>query len=197
MPKKSTTVSDIMTKPAWTVSADQTVIEAAKLMREADVGALIVVNADKSIFGILTDRDIVIRAVAAEDPTVRSAGQVCSAEVVTVRPDEAVSQVQRLMRDQGVRRVAVVADGAPVGMVSVDDLAADRAALQVAEILTKARRTADKARQTAGKARQSAGKATQAGRAKVAARRQGASVRSDAGPDQSNPATQIADDTRS
>jgi CBS domain-containing protein len=101
--------------------------EAARLMREHHVGSLVVVDESgkgRVPVGILTDRDIVVAAVAAEvDPRTLTAGEVMSGELATVRAADSAEVALRLMRRRGIRRVPVVSeDGTLAGIVTLDDL---------------------------------------------------------------------------
>lgn len=120
------TVSDIMTADVISLSADQTVRDAARHMREANVGA-IVVQKQGHVFGIVTDRDIVVRCLAqGGNCDTTPLGEVCSAEVATLRPDDEVDYAVTLMRDRAIRRIPVVKNGKAVGIVSLGDLALQR-----------------------------------------------------------------------
>lgn len=101
--------------------------DAARLMREHHVGSLVVVDESgkgRVPVGMLTDRDIVVAAVAAEvDPRTLTAGEVMSGELATVRAGDEVEAALRLMRRRGIRRVPVVSDaGTLTGIVTLDDL---------------------------------------------------------------------------
>lgn len=112
-----------MTSGVVTVRPDASLVEAAQLMRAQDIGDVLVA-ADGRLIGVLTDRDITLRAVAdGVDPLTVSAQAVCTPHPVVVGPDDAVSVAVTLMRDHAVRRLPVLEDGHPVGMVSLGDLA--------------------------------------------------------------------------
>jgi len=101
--------------------------EAAKLMREHHVGSLVVVvdrAKERVPVGILTDRDIVVAAVAKElDVRRLTVGEVMSAGVFVVREQDGLAEVLRAMREHGVRRVPVVTpSGALAGLLTIDDL---------------------------------------------------------------------------
>ncbi|WP_338674177.1 CBS domain-containing protein [Streptomyces sp. SCSIO 30461] len=116
-------VRDVMTKRALSLSPDATLLEAARLMRDKDVGDVLVVAAHR-VLGILTDRDIAVRAVAmGHDPYRTPLRSVCSPGVRTVRPDQDTEEAARLMRAAMVRRLAVVEDGRVRGVVTLGDLA--------------------------------------------------------------------------
>jgi CBS domain-containing protein len=82
------------------------------------------VAGDRSLLGVLTDRDIALRAVAdGVDPLTVSAQAVCTPNPVVIGPDDAVSAAVELMREHAIRRLPVVEDGHPIGVVSLGDLA--------------------------------------------------------------------------
>jgi CBS domain-containing protein len=119
------TVSEVMTRNPVTVPADATIVDAARLMRDRDIGPLIVVDSDR-VQGIVTDRDIVVRAVAdGRDPSSVTIGEVCSEDVEIISPDEPISDAVRRMELRDVRRLPVVEGGRPVGIVSMGDLAVE------------------------------------------------------------------------
>jgi CBS domain-containing protein len=116
------TVADVMTKDPLVMDADAPLTEAARAMRDADIGDVIV--RDGGTIGIATDRDIVVRAVAErKDPTRTPLREVFSTGVEAVSPDTPVDEVVRRMREGAIRRVPVVEGGQPVGIVSLGDLA--------------------------------------------------------------------------
>jgi CBS domain-containing protein len=120
------TVEQIMTRDPRTIDASDTVTDAARVMRDNDIGDVVVVE-DGQVSGIVTDRDIVIRAVAeGRDPDSTSVGDACSTGVETIEPDASVDDAVRLMRDADIRRLPVTKDGSPVGIVSLGDLAVER-----------------------------------------------------------------------
>ncbi|MDL5204740.1 CBS domain-containing protein [Streptomyces sp. ALI-76-A] len=116
-------VKDVMTAGVVAVRPDSSLVEAAQLMRAQDIGDVLVADG-QHVVGVLTDRDITVRAVAdGIDPLTVSAGSVCTPDPVIVAPDDPVSAAVALMRAHAVRRLPVVEDGMPVGMVSLGDLA--------------------------------------------------------------------------
>jgi PPOX class probable F420-dependent enzyme len=118
-------VRDVMSPGALAVEPMTTLERAAHMMREQNVGDVLVAY-DCDLFGVLTDRDIVIRAVAeGRDPHTTTAGSVCTRPpVVTLTPDDTTDHAVELMRQYAVRRLPVVEHGGcPVGMVSLGDLA--------------------------------------------------------------------------
>ncbi len=118
-------IRNVMTASPRTLDARATVQEAAQTMLEHDIGDVIVCDGE-NVCGIVTDRDITIRAVApGKDPAATKLGDICSKELVTLSPDDSVDDAVRLMRDKAIRRVPVVEGGKPVGVVSIGDLAID------------------------------------------------------------------------
>jgi CBS domain-containing protein len=117
------TIRDIMTPDPVGVYYDQTIAETARIMRDAQVGAVLVVSGE-SLTGVVTDRDLVVRGLAAgvspDDPV----GPLCSPKLVGVDADADVAHAEQLIIDHAVRRLPVVdGDGQIVGMVSMGDLA--------------------------------------------------------------------------
>jgi len=116
-------VRDVMTAPVVGVPEDATLVEAARHMRTSDIGDVLVVQGDR-VQGILTDRDIVIRALAEDrDPTTTTVGEIASRDTVVIEPDQPASEAVRIMRDRALRRLPVCEDGHLVGVVSLGNLA--------------------------------------------------------------------------
>ena len=106
-----------------TVDARATLESAAQVMRENDIGDVLVTE-DGVLRGILTDRDIVVRAIAAgRHPSATSTGEVCSAAIQTVDADDPTTQAAEIMRQHALRRLPVIEDSRLVGIVSIGDLA--------------------------------------------------------------------------
>jgi CBS domain-containing protein len=119
-------VADVMTADPVTLGGDETLVAVARQMRDADIGAVIVSDAG-DIHGVVTDRDLVVRALAeGRDPSSTTLGEVCTHDVVTVAPDDSIDEAVRLMREHDIRRLPVVQDGRAVGIVSLGDLAVER-----------------------------------------------------------------------
>jgi CBS domain-containing protein len=119
-------IRDLMTPNPVTLSATSTLVEAAMAMRDFDVGAVIVLD-DGQVYGIATDRDIVVRAIANGNyPATTKLGEVCSRELATVTPFDTVDVALRLMRGRAIRRLPVVENGQPVGIISIGDLSTER-----------------------------------------------------------------------
>ncbi|MFJ8952807.1 MULTISPECIES: CBS domain-containing protein [unclassified Streptomyces] len=116
-------VREVMTPGVVAVRPDASLVEAAQLMRAQDIGDVLVAD-EMQVVGVLTDRDIALRAVAdGADPLTVSAEAVCTPHPVAIGPDDEVSAAVALMREYAVRRLPVVQDGQAVGMVSLGDLA--------------------------------------------------------------------------
>jgi signal-transduction protein with cAMP-binding, CBS, and nucleotidyltransferase domain len=104
----------------------ENVSEAARKMKQHDVGALVVVDDTDTVCGIVTDRDIAIRAVADGAGSTALVGDIVSADIVTVSPEDTLRAAVQAMRERSIRRLPVVVDGKPVGIVSMGDLAIER-----------------------------------------------------------------------
>ncbi|MEV4753944.1 CBS domain-containing protein [Micromonospora sp. NPDC049559] len=117
-------VADVMTRQVLYLAAETTLDEAAKAMRDADVGD-VVMTEGATLAGMVTDRDIVVRAVAERlDPGRTTIGQVATRDIVMIEQNSTVLDAANLMRERGVRRVLVCdADRNLVGIVSLGDLA--------------------------------------------------------------------------
>ncbi|AJP04674.1 oxidoreductase [Streptomyces cyaneogriseus subsp. noncyanogenus] len=137
-------VKDVMTPGVVAVRPDASLVEAAQLMRSQNIGDVVVADGQE-IVGVLTDRDIAVRAVAEGlDPLTVGAGSVCTPDPLVVAPHDPVSAAEALMREQAVRRLPVVENGLPVGMVSLGDLAeAEDPASPLADISRAAPDTRD------------------------------------------------------
>ena len=118
-----TRVADVMTPGVETTTSSEALRDAARTMREGDFGAMPVVD-DGRLVGMLTDRDIVVRAVAEGlDPTSARVGDVASARPVAVGPDQDLDEAMELMAEYRVRRLPVVDGERLVGVVSQADVA--------------------------------------------------------------------------
>jgi CBS domain-containing protein len=115
-------VGDIMTPAPIGVYYSQTIGETARIMRDTQVGAVLVVN-DGELSGVVTDRDLVVRGLAEGEGPESPVGPLCSGDLVGVAADADVAKAEQLMREHAVRRLPVVSDGQVVGIVSMGDLA--------------------------------------------------------------------------
>ncbi len=117
---------DVMSTPPAVVEVSAPIVDAARAMRDLDIGDVLVVDGEQ-LFGILTDRDITVRAVAQGTPLEAvTAGDVCSTGVLTLSADQTVEDAVRLMSDNALRRVPITEDQRLVGIVSLGDLAVER-----------------------------------------------------------------------
>jgi CBS domain-containing protein len=119
-------VREIMSAAPVCMAASESVSAAAKAMKERGIGTVLVLSGGR-LAGLVTDRDIAIRVLAENrDPLTTCVGDICSSELAVLSPDDNVAEATRLVRDRAVRRLPVIADGTPVGVVSIGDLALDQ-----------------------------------------------------------------------
>jgi CBS domain-containing protein len=112
-----------MTTGAITCELDASIQQAAREMRDRKVGSLIACDHGE-IKGIITDRDIVTRAIAdGASPTDAKVADVCTTEVATIGPSESVERAIEFAHERHVRRLPVVENGQPIGVLSLHDLA--------------------------------------------------------------------------
>jgi CBS domain-containing protein len=115
-------LSELATRPAVTCALTASVIDAARVMAEADIGFLIVVDAGDRPVGVVTDRDIVVRAVARARHHA-PVGDVMTRHPVCVRDEATVTEAAQLMADRQHRRLALTDDAGTLrGVLSLDDL---------------------------------------------------------------------------
>ena len=116
-------VRDAMTEAPRSIGKSVSVVEAARLMREQDIGSLPITD-DEMLVGMITDRDITTRVVAeASDPKVTLVEDVYSRDLISVEPDKELEEALRLMARHQVRRLPVVENGRLVGIVAQADIA--------------------------------------------------------------------------
>jgi len=116
-------VKDAMTSEVKTATPSQSLTDAAKLMKQEDVGSVPVVDGNRLV-GVLTDRDIVVRGIAdGRDPRATTLGDVCSRNLTTLSPDDQLETAVRLIREHAIRRLPVVRRGRAVGILTMGDLA--------------------------------------------------------------------------
>ena len=128
-------IREIMTANPASVGPEATLGEVATLMRQEDCGSIPVVE-DGRLVGIVTDRDIVVRAIAAgKDPKRTPVSEVMSADPVTVGPDGEIGEAEREMRERQIRRLPVVEDGKLVGIIVTAQIARREAAKQTGETI--------------------------------------------------------------
>jgi CBS domain-containing protein len=119
-------IREIMTDRLYTVGKQTSVHEAARRMRDAGIGDVLI-DDNGRLSGLVTDRDLVIRALAeGKDPDRTTVGEVCSEELISIGPDDDIPRAVELMRTHALRRLPVTESGRLVGIVSLGDLAIDR-----------------------------------------------------------------------
>jgi CBS domain-containing protein len=142
----ATLVRHVMTEAPRTLRIDATASDAARLMADADVGAVPVVEADGRLAGLVTDRDLVLRVVAREaDPSIVTLGEVVTTALVAATPDMGLSEAREMMGEYQVRRLPVLKGDELVGIVSIGDVAvasaSDREVGETLEEISRSERT--------------------------------------------------------
>ena len=115
-------IRDVMTPNPRTISPDDSIQSAARVMRDEDTGAVPVVENGRAV-GMVTDRDIVVRAVADGGELNRPVRDIVTSRVVSVTPEMSTREASELMSEHQVRRLPVVEGDRLVGIVSLGDLA--------------------------------------------------------------------------
>jgi CBS domain-containing protein len=132
------TVRDVMTKNPVSMSADSSVVDAAKAMSDFRIGSVVVMERDKPC-GIVTDRDITVRAVATgSDPKSTKLSDICSHDLAAVEADQSLDDAIKVMKSHDVKRVVVMSDSKLEGIVSLGDLTARGQGEDVQKDLSKA-----------------------------------------------------------
>src|SRR3954462_15874530 len=118
------TARDIMTASAECVSVNDTLVEAARKLRDLDVGAMPICGENNRLKGMLTDRDIVVKCIAeGGDPSSTKVSDLAEGKPVTIGADDSLEETLRTMKDHGVRRLPVIDGHELVGVVSQADVA--------------------------------------------------------------------------
>jgi CBS domain-containing protein len=118
------TAREVMSEDCQCAGEGESVLDAAKKMAELDVGALPICGEDDRLKGMLTDRDIVVKVLAAgKDPASTKAGELGEGKPVTIGADDSIDEAIRTMKEHKVRRLPVIDDHRLVGIVSQGDLA--------------------------------------------------------------------------
>ena len=131
-----TNAREIMSSNAECVGENETLVDAARKMRDLDVGALPVCGQDNRLKGMVTDRDIVVKVIAeGGDPASTTAGTLCEGQIVTIGADDPIEEVLRTMKQYKVRRLPVIDGHDLVGMVSQADVAKNVPQEKVGELL--------------------------------------------------------------
>jgi CBS domain-containing protein len=135
-----TQIKAVMTSNPTTCEPQASVVDAAKVMAQEDVGSIPIVEGDR-LAGVVTDRDIVIRVVAeGRDAQSTTVGDIASRDLVTVSPDDDLNRALELMAEKQVRRLPIVEGDKLVGIVAQRDIAlqgADRETGQVVEQISR------------------------------------------------------------
>lgn len=119
-------VRDVMTPYPAAVTADTTIADAARLMRDKGIGDVLVTRGDRLV-GIVTDRDVTVRAVAdGLDPSITPVESCVSSDLIVVEASDPVSDAIQTLRDRAIRRVPVIDNDVVVGILSLGDLAQER-----------------------------------------------------------------------
>lgn len=119
-------ISDVMTTDVMTCRPDDSLADSASMMKEMNVGIMPIVDDRDNLVGVLTDRDITVRAVAKGlDPNQAKVADFMTPSPLTVEPETNIGDAAELMADNQVRRLPVVEDNKLVGIVSLGDLAVD------------------------------------------------------------------------
>jgi CBS domain-containing protein len=131
-----TTAREIMTHGAECTRTTDTLAEAARRMRDLEVGALPICGEDDQLKGILTDRDIVVRCIAeGGDPTTMRVEELAEGKPVTIGADDSVEETLRTMKEHNVRRLPVIDGHELIGMVSQADVAKNLPEDKVGELV--------------------------------------------------------------
>ena len=133
-----TVARELMTPDPTCVKEDQTLTEAARMMRDLDVGALPICGNDERLKGMLTDRDIVVKCIAeGGDPATATAGSLAEGTPLTIGADVDIREALEVMQDQQVRRLPVIGDHRLVGIISQADIARELSAVQTGETVAE------------------------------------------------------------
>jgi signal-transduction protein with cAMP-binding, CBS, and nucleotidyltransferase domain len=121
------TIDEVMTKNPLTVDESAPVSEAARMMRDANIGDVLVTRSDGSVCGIVTDRDLALNVVAeGNDPASMVVRDVCNHTIESVASSDPVGKAVQVMSERAIRRLPVIDDGTLVGIVTLGDLAIER-----------------------------------------------------------------------
>lgn len=131
-----TIARDIMTPGAECVGEHETLVDAARKLRDLDIGAMPICGDDDRLKGMLTDRDIVVRAIAeGRDPSTTMAGELAQGKPVTIGADDDVSEALATMKEHQVRRLPVIDGHRLVGMLAQADVARNLSSSDVGEVV--------------------------------------------------------------
>jgi CBS domain-containing protein len=120
-------IQDVMTRQVHAVRKDASLRDVAHLMHDRDIGFVLVTNEDGTLYGVATDRDVIVRGLAtARDVDRMQIAEICSRSLATLPPTASLDDALKLMRERAVRRAPVVTAGKAVGVVTLGDLARTR-----------------------------------------------------------------------
>jgi CBS domain-containing protein len=132
------TVGEVMTRNPVALSADSSVVDAARAMSDMRIGTVVVMDGNKPC-GIVTDRDITVRAIATgSDPATTKLADISSKGLAVVRPDQSVDDAMQMMKAHDVKRVLVMSESRLEGIVSLGDLAREGDGENVEEDISRA-----------------------------------------------------------
>ena len=133
-----TVARDIMTPDPQCVKEDETLVDAARLMRDLDVGALPICGNDNRLKGMLTDRDIVVKCIAdGGDPSSVTAGSLGQGKPITIGADDDIQEALEVMQQHQVRRLPVIDGHDLVGIISQADIALSLSAAETGETVAE------------------------------------------------------------
>jgi CBS domain-containing protein len=133
-------IQEVMVRDPICMAGTDNLVSAARAMRDAGIGD-VTVEEGGELYGIVTDRDIVVRAVADDgSPEQVTLMEICSRDLTTLSPSSSVEDALMLMRDRALRRLPVLDDRRPVGIVSIGDLARERDPSSALAAISKAPR---------------------------------------------------------
>ena len=128
------TARDVMTGGAECIGENDTITDAAKRLKELDVGAMPICGEDNRLKGMLTDRDIVIKVIAeGKDPNSTKAGELGQGKPVTIGADDDIREALRMMQDHQVRRLPVIDGHDLIGIIAQADVTRELSASETAE----------------------------------------------------------------
>lgn len=120
-------IAEVMTKNPYGVTTTATLNEAARMMRDQEIGDVLVMRDDGTLCGLVTDRDLVVRGLAEGlDPGAASVEEVCNHDPVTLSSDQPVEEAVAVMRQYNIRRLPIVDGENLVGILSLGDLAIEK-----------------------------------------------------------------------
>ena len=122
----TSTIQDVMTTDLVMCPATTSIRDAARMMRDRDIGDVLVTDDGDRLAGIVTDRDLVVRCLADGASADSPIEQACSSDLVSVNTDSSIDDAVRLMKERSLRRLPVVDQGRAVGIVTLGDLAMER-----------------------------------------------------------------------